>query len=71
MENHEEEGLLTKAARVIGSAAGKVAVSVGVASHKPEGAPRKGKIPKKAKSRLPRKEKKVARKTAARKAAKQ
>ncbi len=59
----EDESLLTKAAVAIGSAAGKVAAVVGASASAPKPS---GKFVKKNKSRLPRKEKKSAKKTAAR-----
>ena len=61
------EEILQKAAKAIGSALGTVAVKTGIAH--PEPTPKKkkkiGKLVKKAKQRLPRKEKKEAKKTLA------
>ena len=55
------EEVLQKAAKAIGSALGKMAVKTGIAHA--EGKPKKsGKLVKKAKQRLPRKEKKLAKK---------
>jgi hypothetical protein len=65
MKKQKDESLLTKAAKAIGNAAGKVVASVGGATNVPQ---RKGKLPKKHKSRLPRLEKKAAKKVAAKKA---
>ena len=67
MKKQEDEGLLTKAAKAIGSAAGKVAATIGAAGHTEHAGSGKGKgkLPSKGKSRLPRKEKKAARKSAA------
>ncbi len=60
------EEVLQKAAKAIGSALGKVAVKTGLA-HAESTPPKKkiGKLVKKAKSRLPRKEKKLAKKKSA------
>lgn len=55
------EGVLVKAAKTIGTAAGKLANAAGV---KPPAARKTGKLVKKNKSRLPRREKKAARKAA-------
>jgi hypothetical protein len=54
-----QEGALVKAAKAVGEGAGKIAIAVGIA--KPA-KPRVVKLEKKNKSRLPRKEKKAARK---------
>jgi hypothetical protein len=54
------EGALVQAAKTIGEAAGKIATAVGVA--KPA-KPKAQKLAKKNKSRLPRRQKKAARKT--------
>ena len=70
MKKQKEESLLAKAAKAIGGAAGKVVATVGGAA--PAGRPvtpqREGKLPKKHKSRLPRLEKKAAKKVAAKEA---
>jgi hypothetical protein len=59
------EGVLVQAAKTLGDAAGKIATAVGVGGGvgvpKPA-KPKAQKLPKKNKSRLPRKEKKAARK---------
>lgn len=55
----QDEGALVQAAKTVGEAAGKIAAALGVAK------PAKPKVPKlakKNKSRLPRKQKKAARK---------
>jgi hypothetical protein len=62
----QDEGLLTAAAKKIGSAAGKVAAAVGAgsdATSEPR-ASQPGKLPKKNKERLPRKLKKARQKQA-------
>jgi len=59
---HQPEGILVEAAKAIGRTAAKVATAVGVA-HPPKAKP--GKIPKSNKTRLPRKEKKLAAKPTA------
>jgi hypothetical protein len=64
MTDHDDS-LLTKAARAIGGAAGKVASTVGIGAHDtPALAHTRGKLPKKNKARLPRKQKKAMRKSA-------
>ena len=55
------EETLQKAAKAIGSAIGAIAVKTGIA-HAPAPAKKIGKLVKKAKKRLPRKEKKLAKK---------
>jgi hypothetical protein len=57
------EGLLVKAAKEIGAAAGKVAALAGAKAEKPRRV-RVPKLVKKNKSRLPRKQKKALRKSA-------
>jgi hypothetical protein len=57
----EEKGLLETAAEAIGSTLGTIAVKTGLA-HPQQASKKIGKLPKKNKSRLPRKEKKRARK---------
>ncbi|HTB17471.1 MAG TPA: hypothetical protein VK708_05110 [Bryobacteraceae bacterium] len=56
------EEILQKAAKAIGSALGTVAVKTGLAHPTTPPKPKIGKLVKKAKSRLPRKEKKQAKK---------
>jgi len=62
----DESGLLVSTAKALGTAAGKIATMVGAT---PEETPPKksatGRLPKKNKSRLPRRQKKAQRKTAA------
>jgi hypothetical protein len=62
----EEPGLLVSTAKALGTAAGKIAAMVGAT---PEGTSAKqsakGRLPKKNKSRLPRRQKKAQRKAAA------
>ncbi len=64
-EKESKGGLLVSAAKKVGAAAGKIASLTGVAAaHETEPAPKaahKGKLPKKNKSRLPRREKKAQR----------
>jgi hypothetical protein len=69
MKKQEDESLLTKTAKAIGSAAGKVAAAVGapVPAESPDPRRSKGKFLKTNKTRLPRKQKKIARKATARK----
>jgi hypothetical protein len=55
-----EEPILQKTAKAIGSAIGKAAVKTGIVHPTPK--PKKGKLVKKAKTRLPRKAKKQAKK---------
>ncbi|HUS06396.1 MAG TPA: hypothetical protein VMZ52_08880 [Bryobacteraceae bacterium] len=62
-----EDSAIVAAAKTIGSAAGKVAAATGLAGA-PK--PKKGKLQKKDKSGLPRREKKAAKKAAARRSAK-
>jgi len=63
MTDQHDESLLTKAARAIGGAAGKVASSVRIGAHDaPVPAHSPGKFPKKNQARLPRKQKKALRK---------
>lgn len=57
-----DDTLLVSAAKAIGTAAGKVASLAGVASELPAKSPKKGKLPKKNKRRLPRIQKKAQRK---------
>jgi hypothetical protein len=57
------EGVLVKAAKTIGEVAGKIATAVGIA---PPAKPKAPKLVKKNKSRLPRRQKKVAKKAAKR-----
>lgn len=62
----EESGLLVSTAKALGTAAGKIAAMVGATPEEP--APKKsvkGRLPKKSKSRLPRRQKKAQRKMAA------
>jgi len=65
---NDDEGLLKKAAKALGKAAGSVAATVGAGGEQEEkgraAAPAKkaGKLPKKNMSRLPRKAKKMAQK---------
>lgn len=56
-----DEGVLVKAAKTIGTAAGKLASAAGV---KPPERRKTAKLAKKNKSRLPRRQKKAARKAA-------
>lgn len=58
-ESGQEDGVLRRAARAVGEAAGKIATAIGVA--KPH-RKRLAKLQKKNKSRLPRKQKKAAKK---------
>jgi hypothetical protein len=58
----EEKGLLETAAEAIGSTLGTIAVKTGLANPQAQVSKKVGKLPKKNKSRLPRKEKKRARK---------
>jgi hypothetical protein len=58
----EDKGLLETAAEVIGSTLGTIAVKTGLAHPAGQASQKVGKLPKKNKSRLPRKEKKRARK---------
>jgi hypothetical protein len=57
-----KETTLTSAAKTIGKAAGKIASVAGVHADRPA---RTGKLPKKNKARLPRKQKKAMRKSQA------
>ena len=59
-----EESVAVKAAKVIGSAAGKIASLAGATADAPPQPPKekKGKLPKKNKSRLPRRQKKAMQK---------
>jgi hypothetical protein len=66
-EKKQEDGILTETAKAIGRTAGKVAAMVGAGN--PEGkltpkTPRPGKLPKKNKHRLPRRQKKAQLKAA-------
>lgn len=63
----DKDDILTTTAKAIGNAAGKVAVLTGVAEHAPA-APATGRLQKKNKSRLPRREKKAQKKAALAKA---
>jgi hypothetical protein len=56
-----DEGVLVKAAKTIGTAAGKLASAAGMKPSEPR---KTGKLVKKNKSRLPRRQKKAARKAA-------
>ena len=58
----ETKGVLVKAAKTIGETAGKIAAAVGVAQ--PAKKKKTPKLAKKAKSRLPRRQKKAAKKAA-------
>ena len=58
-----DDTLLVTAAKAIGKTAGKVAKAAGVEGE-PQAPPKKGKLAKKNKSRLPRKQKKAAKKAA-------
>jgi hypothetical protein len=60
-ESPEQDGVLVKAAKAIGEAAGKIAAAVGVTKPAKPRAP-KLKLEKKNKHRLPRKQKKAAKK---------
>ena len=62
-----EDSVVVAAAKTIGSAAGKVAAATGLAG---AAKPKKGKLQKKDKAGLPRREKKAAKKAAARRGAK-
>lgn len=57
----EQDGVLVKAATAIGKAVGKMAVLTGL--EKAPSRPKVGKLPKKNKARLPRKQKKAQQKT--------
>ncbi|MGA7234305.1 MAG: hypothetical protein WBY44_01410 [Bryobacteraceae bacterium] len=60
-ESPEQDGALAKVAKTIGEAAGKIATAVGVAKPAKPKAPKLG---KKNKARLPRRQKKAAKKSA-------
>ena len=63
------EGVLEQAAKAIGSAVGTIAAKTGIAhANASPTQPKAGKLPKKNKSRLPRRQKKAAMKKAARSA---
>ena len=59
-ESGQQDGVLVKAAKAIGEAAGKIAAAVGAPKPARKRIP---KLEKKNKSRLPRKQKKAAKKT--------
>ena len=63
----DKDDILTTTAKAIGSAAGKHAALTGVAEHAPAERT-SGRLPKKHKSRLPRREKKAQKKAALAKA---
>ena len=64
----DQESTLESAAKAVGAALGKIAVTTGIA-HPPDAAPRpSGKLVAKDKPRLPRKEKKMVRKRKAQEA---
>jgi hypothetical protein len=58
------DGALVTAAKTIGAAAGKIAAAVGVATPEKLAKPKVPKLAKKNKARLPRRQKKAARKSA-------
>jgi len=62
----EETNLLTTAAKVLGKTAGKIATLAGAAAEPPaqplSARPAKGRLPKKNKTRLPRRQKKAQKK---------
>jgi hypothetical protein len=62
--NDRSEGVLVTAAKTVGTAVGKVAAAVGITSHAPAkaGKPKVARLAKKNKARLPRKQKKAAKK---------
>ena len=63
----KDESVLLTAAQAVGTAAGKIAAFAGVKAEPPTLKSRIGKLVKKIKTRLPRREKKAAQKIAAKK----
>lgn len=59
--DENDSGALITAAKAVGSAAGKIASMVGAGAPNPAPAARAGKLPKKNKQRLPRRQKKAMR----------